>query len=101
MTMTHHEINDAPPEAQSEETCSYLYEGGRLAEYLADPLNSPGATGVEDHLLECLNCREFFLAVMSIRGEARMVRQMSAVAAGGGPHDAKVTRLADFRKRRP
>lgn len=100
MTMTHHEINDAQFEAQSEETCPYLHGGGRLADYLADPLNSPEATKVEEHLLECLNCREFFLAIMSIRGEARMVKQMSAGAAGGGSNDARVTRLADFKKGR-
>lgn len=101
MTMKHYDFNDAQPEAQSDETCTYPYAEGRLADYLADPVNYPEAKEVEDHLLECLHCREFFLAVLSIRGEARMVMQASAGADGSQPSDEKVVRLADFKKGRP
>lgn len=90
MTMNNYDINDAQPNAQSDETCYYPAEG-RLAEYLADPVNYAEAKDVENHLLECLNCREFVLAVLDIRGEARMVMQ-----AGAGA-DANVMRLADFK----
>lgn len=101
MNKNQYEVNAAQAEAQSDETCTHPHVGGRLADYLADPLNYSTAQEVEDHLLECLYCREFFLAVLSIRGEARMVKQMSAGANGGQSDSTKVTRLADFKKEWP
>jgi predicted anti-sigma-YlaC factor YlaD len=68
---------------------------------LADPLESPVAREVEDHLLECRYCREFFLAVLSMRGEARMVKAMRAGTDGGPLSNAKVTKLSDFKKEWP
>jgi hypothetical protein len=94
MNKNHHEFN----EAQSDEACTYPHAGGRLADYLADPLESPVAQEVEDHLLECRYCREFFLAVLSIRGEARMVKTMSGNADESPSGDANVMRLSDFKK---
>jgi hypothetical protein len=98
MTIKHYDVNDAQPDAQSDETCSNPNAEGRLAEYLADPVNYAEAKEVEEHLLECLNCREFILAVLDIRGEARMVMQAGAGADGSHPPgDAKVKRLAGFK----
>jgi predicted anti-sigma-YlaC factor YlaD len=65
---------------------------------LADPLESPIAQEVEDHLLECRYCREFFLAVLSMRGEARMVKATRAGVDGNPSSNAKVARLSDFKK---
>lgn len=98
MTTKNYDISDAQPDAQSDEACAYPYAEGRLVEYLADPVNYPEAKEVEDHLLECLTCRDFFLAVLSIRGEARMVMGAGAGADGSHSSDAKVMRLSDFKR---
>ena len=92
------ELKDARSEAQSNEACTYPHVGGRLAEYLADPLNFSAAQEVEAHLLECLHCREFYMAMSSIFSEARRVKGMSARTDESPPNNAKVTRLADFKK---
>ena len=97
MTMNQDEINEAHYRGE----CIYPDTGEKLSDYLAGPLESVVAKEVEDHLLECLHCREFFLTVLSIRGEARMAK---AASGGEEPHaaeDAKVLRFADFRKEWP
>ena len=74
--------------------------GERLSDYLANLLKGAAAKEVEDHLLECRHCGDFFLAILSIRSEARRsknVRGEDRPASDG----AEVLRLADFRKTWP
>ncbi len=97
MNTSQYKIN----EAQASGTCTHPTLGDRLSAYLADPVESPAAEEVEDHLLECRYCREFFLMVLSIRGEARMAKKKRAGANGHSSNDEKVLRLADFRKECP
>lgn len=72
--------------------------GERISEYLADPLDSPAAEEVEAHLLDCLHCREFFLTILSIRGEARMARNTPHAGGGDSEQNENVLELSQFRE---
>jgi predicted anti-sigma-YlaC factor YlaD len=72
---------------------------GRLYAYIDEPINEPAAAEFEDHLLECRDCREFFLTTLKLRREARhtVVTQDKVT----GSVDANVVGLAEFRKEYP
>lgn len=72
-----------------------------LSIYITDPLDDPLAEEVEDHLLDCRHCREFFMTMLQLRDEAR--RQKEARGGGNGrpSNEAKVFSLADFKKGGP
>jgi hypothetical protein len=63
----------------------------RLFEYVVDPLRYQGAEEVEDHLLDCRDCREFVDAMIGMRAVARRLDE-------AGSSGSRVTRIADFRK---
>lgn len=72
---------------------------GRLYAYVDDPINEPAAAEFEDHLLECRDCREFFLMTLKLRREARRVAVTQEEVAGSA--EANVVGLAEFRKEYP
>lgn len=88
-------------EPQFSGACIHPAIGGRLSAYITGLIEGPAVKEIEDHLLECRSCREFFSTVASMRGEARKInsaRNGGDEPAGSG---AKVLRLADFRKEWP
>jgi predicted anti-sigma-YlaC factor YlaD len=85
-------------DAQLSGACTYPATGERLSEYLADPLESPAAKEVEEHLLDCRHCREFFLTILSMRGEARMAQITPDGEIGRQEQNANVLEMAYFKK---
>lgn len=67
--------------------------------YITDQLEDSAAEEVEDHLLECRHCREFFLIMLSIRGEAQKAGNLHDDETRLASNDAPVPRLADSRKK--
>lgn len=94
MNNNQHELN----EAQYHGECVRPAAGRRLSEYLTGRLEGAAAKEVEDHLLECLHCREFFLQVSRVRSRARAEREAHVGGNGSASNEAKVRRLADFRR---
>jgi hypothetical protein len=84
--------------AQHTGACIDPATGERISEYLADPLDNPAAVEVEAHLLDCLYCREFFLTILSIRGEARMAKKMPNAEGKEFEQNEDVPELSNFRK---
>ncbi|HKU76871.1 MAG TPA: zf-HC2 domain-containing protein [Pyrinomonadaceae bacterium] len=67
---------------------------GRLYAYLDDPINEPAADEIEDHLLDCRDCRESFLTALNLRSAAR---KMGVVADGFDISDSvDVITIAEF-----
>lgn len=86
-------------EAQFCGKCTETSIQEQVFSYLADDLEDSAAEEVEDHLLECRHCREFFLAMLNTRGEASMAQSASGGGTGRVSNDGSVPRLADFRKK--
>lgn len=73
---------------------------GRLYAYLDDPVNEPAAEEIEDHVLDCRDCRGFLLMTLNLRREGRRAK----VAQGEelpGSADAEVVSIGEFRKEYP
>lgn len=85
-------------EAQVKGECDRPDISGRLYDFIDDPLGYPEAREVESHLLECLECREFFLAMMSIRTEACRTKGERGDEDLYVSDEAQVIRIGDFRK---
>jgi hypothetical protein len=64
MNTTEHELRKGKPK------CTRPTVGMRLSKYLADSIAASGADEVEEHLLECRDCRAFFLRMLHIRNGA-------------------------------
>ena len=86
---------------QSHGACTRPAVGGRLSAYIAGLIEGPAVEEIEGHLLECRPCREFFVAVNSMRGEARKLKSARDGSDEPAADGAKVLRLADFRKEGP
>jgi hypothetical protein len=67
--------------------------------YIADQLEDSVVEEVEDHLLECRHCREFFLIMLSVRGEAQKVSNLHGSEDCLTLNDVLVPRLANSRKK--
>jgi len=85
-------------EVQSYVTCNpHIQE--RVFAYIADQLDGSGAEEVEDHLLECRDCREFFLKMLSIRKEAQQQGRLNGGEDCRTSNETLVPMLADYRKK--
>ena len=97
-------------EAQYRDDCTYPTLGEMLPDYVVELLGDSASAAVEDHLLDCLHCRETYLKMLRIDAP----RRRDAAAPGGVPARASeatpaptgrnVIRMADFvreRRRRP
>ena len=84
-------------ETQLSETCTRPAVGDQLADYIAGLLAVAEAKQVEDHLLDCLHCREFFLLMQDIRGEEG---ELTASRDGGDELEVRVESLERFKRRR-
>ena len=67
--------------------------------YISGALESSEAVEVEDHLLGCRPCRDFFVTMLGVRASARSSRELRDAEGIPEPDSAQVTRLGDFRKR--
>jgi|SRR5205085_2982777 len=89
------------------EVCNSPEIGELLPEYIADLLADSVAEAVEDHLLDCLYCRENYLKVLSIAEAARRAKGARsdegkhALQDECAPGAATVLNMTDFKKRRP
>lgn len=97
MNDTQHKL----PEAQGKETCAKPEIREYLSVYIINPIEDPFAKMVEDHFLECRDCREFFLMMLSVRGDSRRAKSAGAGQQGGASSEGQVVRLDDFRKEWP
>lgn len=86
-------------EAQAGDSCNSSDVGELLPEYILDLLEDSEAEEVEDHLLDCLHCREKYLNIFGIRSEARraIASPDAQSSASGGK---KVLKMTDFKKDR-
>jgi putative zinc finger protein len=71
---------------------------GRLYSYLDDPINEPAAEEIEDHLLDCRDCREFFLTTLNLR---RAARNFGVADGDEIPDSADVVTISEFGKEYP
>lgn len=81
-------------------TCSNPVVGERVSAYVTDPLGDPSAEEVEDHLLDCRHCRDFFLVLLSLRDEARRTKNRRG-ENGRASSEAAIFQLSDCRKEWP
>ncbi len=82
-------------------SCTDPQVGEGLSAYITDPLEE-GAEDVEDHLLNCRPCREFYLTMLDILDEARAKNGARGGSNNGHTPDEEATpSLADFRKSWP
>lgn len=70
----------------------------RLAAYVTNPLDYPSAEEIEDHLLDCRDCREFFLTMLKMRSHTTQSKNKAFRNGATDTDQAEVFRLADFRK---
>lgn len=84
---------------QVDVTCTNPAIQEQVFAYITDKIEDSAAEEVEDHLLECRHCREFFLIMLSIRGEAQKVGNLHVSEHWLTSNDALVPRLADSRKK--
>lgn len=85
-------------ETQRRGACTHPTLGERLSAYIVGLLEDTEAKEIEDHLLDCRSCREFFSSVLSMRGEARKMNATRIGTDESTANGTKVLRLADFRK---
>ena len=71
---------------------------GRLYAYLDDPINEPAAEEIEDHFLECRDCRELFLTTTNLRDAAR---KMSVANGDEFPGEVDEVTPAESRREFP
>lgn len=87
--------------------CDSPAVGELLPDYIAELLADSIAEEVEDHLLDCLHCREKYLKVLSISDALRRAKARCGDKNGYELPDertssaAKVFKMSDFKKRRP
>ncbi len=55
-------------EVQAGEGCTAPAVGELLPHYIANLLEDTSAEEVEEHLLDCVRCRKFFLMILNTRG---------------------------------
>jgi hypothetical protein len=67
--------------------------------YIVDRLKDSKAEEVEDHLLECLPCREFFLIMLNVRREAQQAGNLQGGEDWLASNETRVPRLADTREK--
>jgi hypothetical protein len=63
-----------------------------LYDYVTDLLEDPEATVFEEHLLDCLSCREAYLELLSLRGGS----DAPLAADDGGEHEAVAADVHSF-----
>jgi predicted anti-sigma-YlaC factor YlaD len=87
-------------EPQSGEVCGEPTMRKLIAAHVVELLEDSAAAEVEDHLLDCLHCREIYLKMHSVLGaEPDSVRARKA-GDESSLKRAKVASIADFRRRR-
>lgn len=87
-------------EAQFSGTCITPDVQDQVFEYIADLLEDREAERIEDHLLDCRHCREFFLTMRRIGSEAHKEQNSRGGEDGQSPNShAQVLRLSDFRSK--
>jgi|SRR5919206_3361429 predicted anti-sigma-YlaC factor YlaD len=72
-----------------------------LYAYISGTLESSESGDVEDHLLECPKCRDFFLIMLSVGDEARASHELRADAEALTQGGANVPPPDDFKKKWP
>lgn len=87
--------------AQPCDECTSPSLGELLTAYVVELLEDSAAAEVEDHLLDCLHCRDKYLKMLTLSSaerettNARGDDEEEPVSSG-----AKVLRISDFKKRR-
>lgn len=86
-------------EVQSYAICTNPPIQERVFAYIADQLDGSGAEEVEDHLLECRDCREFFLTMLNVRKEVQKQGNLNGNEGIPKSNETLVPMLADYRKK--
>lgn len=89
------------PKPEFPKACTSPAVGRRLSAYIVGLIEGPEAEELEEHMLGCRSCREFYSVVSSMRGEARKMNNAREGADESAAKGARVLRLADFRKEWP
>lgn len=76
--------------------CTNPTIGEGLSTYIVSPLDDPAAEEVEDHLLECRHCREFYLRMVDIQAGERGKSSLTGVRDEAKTHTLKALRFAGF-----
>ena len=97
MNTSQHEFT----ESQRREKCTNPALQAQLFDYIAELLSDEAQEEVEDHLLDCQYCREFFLMMLNVRSEARRERILRSSKDDGTQGNVQLLRLADFRQAKP
>jgi len=69
-----------------------------MVTYITDPINDPSAEEVENHLLDCRGCRDFFLTMLKMRSHAAQAEKRGRNSATRKMDRADLIRFSDFRK---
>jgi hypothetical protein len=80
-------------------TCTCTDLGAKLRDYVLDLLEDLAAEEVEDHLLDCRNCRDRYLKALNILGTADGSEPELSQGERCALKGARVLRMADFKKR--
>jgi predicted anti-sigma-YlaC factor YlaD len=88
-------------EALSRRQCVNPEARKELYAYISGTLESSESGEVEDHLLECRNCRDFFLIMLSVGDEARASHELRSDAEALTRGGAHVPPPDDFKKKWP
>lgn len=92
--------------AQYREECTCPALGELLMDYVVDLLKDSAAAEVEEHLLDCLHCRETYLKMLSLEGPCR--RPEATPDTGAAPPQiavpatgaSNVINMGNFKRRR-
>jgi anti-sigma factor RsiW len=68
----------------------------RLSIYILNPLEDPSAEEVEDHLLDCLECREQLMSMLRLRSAMRRTKKSDRNELENELDDAEVFSLTEF-----
>ncbi len=86
--------------AEVSDACADPHISKLIPEYVNNLIADPSANEIENHLLECRHCREFFITLMQLRiihgnrGKRRARRRKALKSSS-------VVTLADFKKAWP
>lgn len=98
MNKTLHKFNKG---AEVSDSCADPEIREQLAEYINSPLADPSAAEIENHLLECRHCREFFVTMLNLRKLHGSAEKRRARNRRKALKNANVINLADFREEWP
>jgi predicted anti-sigma-YlaC factor YlaD len=89
-------------QCQYKEECTYPSLGELLPDYAVGLLEDSASEEVEDHILDCLHCREMYLKMLCVEGTGRgNVEPRVAPPNNAHAHaSTKVVSMADFKRRR-